>query len=117
MRNLIEHYESANAIVDMLAQEIEEDKLQWASLPGLVSDGASVFTGKRGRVDVKLKKKQEKHIMLPQKVVYALEQLQIHWDNLHVEQDHSDFGLSVQIIPKRVSNLFAYSTKSRIGKA
>jgi hypothetical protein len=64
VRNLLEHHNSADAdaIVDMLAQEIEEDKLQWASLAGLASDGASVFTGKRGGVGVKLKKKQEEHM-------------------------------------------------------
>ncbi|CAB3989780.1 zinc finger 862-like [Paramuricea clavata] len=64
MRNLLEHHNSADAdaIVDMLAQEIEEDKLQWASLAGLASDGTSVFTDKRGGVGVKLKKKQEEHM-------------------------------------------------------
>lgn len=64
VRDLLEHHESANAdaIVDMLSQEIEEDKLQWASIAGLTSDGASVFTGKRGGVGVKLKKKREEHV-------------------------------------------------------
>ena len=64
VRNLLDHHESADAdaIVDMLAQEIEEDKLQWTSLAGLASDGASVFMGKRGGVGVKLKKKQEEHM-------------------------------------------------------
>ena len=64
LRNLLDHHESADAdaIVDMLAQEIEEDKLQWTSLAGLASDGASVFRGKRGVVGVNLKKKQEEHM-------------------------------------------------------
>lgn len=64
VRNLPDHHESADAdaIVDMLAQEIEEDKLQRTSLAGLASDGASVFTGNRGGVGVKLKKKQEEHM-------------------------------------------------------
>ena len=64
LRNLRDHRESADAdaIADILAQEIEEDKLQWTSLAGLASDGASVFTGKTGGVGVKLKKKQEEHM-------------------------------------------------------
>ena len=64
VQNLLEHHSSANsdAIVDMLAQEIENDKLQWGSLAGLASDGASVFIGSKNGVGVKLRKKQEEHI-------------------------------------------------------
>lgn len=64
IQNLLEHHKSANAdaIVDMITQEIEKDNLKLTSLAGLASDGASVFTGSDNGVGVKLKKKQEEHM-------------------------------------------------------
>ena len=64
IQNLLEHHKSANAdaIVHMITQEIEKDNLQLTSLAGLASDGASVFTGSKNGVGVKLKKRQEEHI-------------------------------------------------------
>ena len=64
VQNLLEHHSGANsdASVDMLTQEIDNDKLQWGSLAGLASDGASVFTGSKNGVGVKLRKKQEERI-------------------------------------------------------
>lgn len=64
IQNLLEHHKSANAdaIVDMITQEIEKDNLKLTSLAGLASDGASVFTGSNNGVGVKLKKKQEEHM-------------------------------------------------------
>ena len=41
---------------------IEKDNLKLTSLAGLASDGASMFTGSKNGVGVKLKKKQEEHI-------------------------------------------------------
>ena len=51
IQNLLEHCKSANAdaIVDMMTQEIEKDNLQLTSLAGLASDGASMFTGRKHR--------------------------------------------------------------------
>ena len=43
-------------------QEIEKDNLQLTSLAGLTSDGASVFTGSKNGVGIKLNKKQEEHV-------------------------------------------------------
>ena len=64
VQNLLEHHSNANAdaIVDMITQELDEDNLEWASLAGLASDGASVFTGSKNGVGVKLKKKKEEHM-------------------------------------------------------
>ena len=64
IQNLLEHHKSANAdaIVDMITQEIEKNNLKLTSLAGLASDGASVFTGSKNGVGVKLKKKQEEHM-------------------------------------------------------
>ena len=64
VQNLLEHHSSANsdAIVDMLIQEIDNNELQWGSLAGLASDGASVFTGSKNGVGVKLRKKQQERI-------------------------------------------------------
>ena len=61
---LLEHHKNANtdAIVDLITQEIEKDELQLTSPAGLASDGASVFSGSKNGVGVKLKKKQEEHI-------------------------------------------------------
>lgn len=58
IQNLLEHHKSANAdaIVDLITQEIEGDELQLTSLAGLASDGDSVFTGSKNGVGVKLKK-------------------------------------------------------------
>ncbi|KAL9977704.1 hypothetical protein ACROYT_G015137 [Oculina patagonica] len=46
----------------MVTQEIEKNNLQWESLAGLASDGASVFTGNKNGVSVKLKQRQEEHM-------------------------------------------------------
>lgn len=64
IQNLLENHESANAdaIVDVVTQEIEKNNLQWESLAGLASDGASVFTGNKNGVGVKLKQRQEEHM-------------------------------------------------------
>ena len=64
VQNLLEHHSSASsdAIVDMLTQEIDNDKLQWGSLAGLASYGASVFTSSKNEVGVKLTKKQDASI-------------------------------------------------------
>ena len=44
VQNLLEHHSSANAdaIVDMITQELDKDDLEWASLAGLASDGAKM---------------------------------------------------------------------------
>lgn len=64
VQNLLLHHSSAtsDAIVDMLSEEIDNDKLQWGSLAGLASDVASLFTGSKNGVGVQLGKKQQEHI-------------------------------------------------------
>ena len=64
VQNLLEHHSGATseAILDMLSQEIGNDKLLWGSLAGVPSDGASVFTGRKNGVRVKLRKKQQEFI-------------------------------------------------------
>ena len=58
IQNLLEHHKSANAdaIVEMITQEFEKDNIQLTSVAGLASEGASVFTGSKNGVGVKLKK-------------------------------------------------------------
>lgn len=64
IKNLREDHKSANAdaIVDMITQEIKKYNLQLISLAGLACDDASMFTGSKNGVGVKLKKKQQEHM-------------------------------------------------------